>query len=96
MALSENEELARALGVASHPLRLDLLDAFASGLIRSPTDAALALGEGLPNVRHHVRVLLREGFLAPIGAESTSGTLEGRYEPTDRAHALLGAFASLT
>jgi hypothetical protein len=76
--------------------RENLLDAFASGLIRSPTEAALALGEGLPNVRHHVRVLLREGFLAPIGAEATSGMLEGRYEPTDRARALLGAFASLT
>jgi hypothetical protein len=96
MALSENEELARALGVASHPLRLDILDAFASGLIRSPIEAALALGEGLPNIRHHIRVLLREGFLAPVGAGGTGGAPGDRYEPTERARALIGAFASLT
>src|SRR4051794_20557531 len=65
MPLSQNEELARAIGAAAHPLRLDLLEAFANGLARRPEEVALVLSESLPNVRFHLRALQRSGFLAP-------------------------------
>jgi DNA-binding IclR family transcriptional regulator len=91
MALSKSEELARALGVAAHPLRLDLLDAFNRGLARTVADAATALGQGLPNTRHHIRVLERNGLLARAG-EGPAQTLE----PTARARTLVEALTALT
>jgi hypothetical protein len=95
MAPSESQDLARALGVAAHPLRINLLYAFTTGFVRSPTEAALAIGNSIPNVRHHIAVLQREGFLIPTSAGKTSGGLDSRYEPTDRARVLVDALGSL-
>jgi DNA-binding transcriptional ArsR family regulator len=95
MPLSENEELARALGVAAHPLRLDILEAFIDGLVRSPTEAALALGQSLPNVSHHIRVLQREGFLAQADVAAIGRGPHGRYAATDHARVLVDALSSL-
>jgi DNA-binding transcriptional ArsR family regulator len=94
MALSENRDLARSLGIASHPLRLDLLEAFVGGIVASPTEAALALGETRPNVLHHIRALQDAGFLAAMRGSLGSGP--GRYEATARARALVDALSSLT
>jgi hypothetical protein len=93
MSLSDKRELARALGVAAHPLRLDLLEAFSVSAVRSPTDAALLLGEPLGNVRHHVRVLESEGFLED--PREPPGDAESEYRPTRRARELVEALAAL-
>jgi hypothetical protein len=93
MRLSNKREVARVLGVAAHPLRLDLLEAFSVGTVRSPTEAALLLGEPLGNVRHHVRLLESEGFLEGL-AEGSTQSLSG-YRATARARELVETLAAL-
>jgi hypothetical protein len=95
MTLSDRQGLARALGVASHPLRLDLLDAFTRGLVASPTEAALLLGASLPNVSHHLHILQREGYLAIGGVEISEGSPGARYQATERARNLVEALATV-
>jgi hypothetical protein len=95
MPLSGNLALARAVGVAAHPLRLHLLELFTRGPVETAAEAALMLGESLPNVRHHLRVLHREQFLAPLSSDDATGNIEGRYQATDRANVLVDALSSL-
>lgn len=95
MPLSESHALARAVGVAAHPLRLDLLEVFTRGLAQTAAEAALMLGASLPNVRHHMGVLHREGFLAPGPPNNAAADSQGCYEATDDAGVLLDALTSL-
>jgi hypothetical protein len=95
MPLSDSETLARTLGAAAHPLRIALLDAFVARLVRSPTEAALLLGEGLANVRFHVGVLEREGLLSDVVSQKPLKRTGIQYEPTPRAHAVVEALSAL-
>jgi hypothetical protein len=96
MALSDNARLARALGAAAHPLRVDLLDAFTSGLVHTETEAALVLGHSVAHTRHHINQLVREGFLLALSTEPDTSRAACRYEPTERARVLVDALTTLT
>jgi hypothetical protein len=95
MPLSDRQQVASALGAAAHPLRLDILDAFACRLVQGPAEAALLLGATLGNVRHHVRDLHRAGLLTAVGGQRTASGLEGKYEATARAGDLVNALSEL-
>jgi hypothetical protein len=94
MPLSDDQELRAALFAAAHPLRLDLLQAFASGAVERPIDAAVALGAPTRNVRHHIQLLHKAGMLELTDALPVD-TDKARYSAGDRARRLIDALSLL-
>ena len=68
----------RVLKALAHPLRVDLLSAL-NLKVASPKMLAEELGEPLPNVSYHVRVLLDAGCIELVRTEPRRGALEHFY-----------------
>jgi DNA-binding transcriptional ArsR family regulator len=71
--------LAKAL---SHPLRQRILEVLAVRGEASPRELAEELGERLPNVSYHVRILADLECIEPTRTEPRRGAIEHFYRPT--------------
>jgi hypothetical protein len=67
----------------AHPLRLRLLEQFATGA-KTTKQAAETLGEPLTKLYHHVHALERAGLLVLRGTQRVRGAVEKYYEAAAR------------
>jgi DNA-binding transcriptional ArsR family regulator len=73
-----NQSLVKAV---SHPLRVEILEAFADRGELSPTQIAKALDQRLGNVSYHVNVLEHCGVIELVRTEPRRGALEHFFRP---------------
>jgi predicted transcriptional regulator len=95
VALSDSEELAQALRAATHPIRLDLLEAFIERAVETPSEAAEALFRPVGHVRHHIRALARAGLLELCETRAVRDQPDERYAATSTARTLVRALSSV-
>lgn len=77
--------------IATHPMRLRILQAVQAHGEVSPSTLAQELDERLGNVSYHVRTLLNRGMLELKRTEPRRGAVEHYYAVTPRAAAMLPA-----
>lgn len=76
------EALARA---QIHPLRLAIIEVYATGNELTPVEVQRLLGESkLGNVSYHTRALLADGFIELVRTEQRRGALAHYYQATSK------------
>ena len=75
--------------MVAHPLRMRIIEALDATHIKSPTELADELEEGLCNVSYHVRVLKDGGAIKLAHVKPVRGAVEHLYKPTPTGRALL-------
>ena len=73
----------RLIKAIAHPLRQRLLNALA-GDVASPSQLAAKLGERLPNVAYHMKILEECGAIELVDTRPARGALEHFYRATAR------------
>lgn len=84
----------RILKAIGHPLRQRILRSLNEG-VASPSDLARAMGEPLPNVSYHVKILLECDAIELVKTTPVRGALEHFYRATVRPHIDAEAWATL-
>ena len=82
MAMSNKDKNDAVLSALGHPVRREILRKLAesNGKGVSPTEIADDLGEKLPNVSYHIRILAKTGVLKLVKTEPRRGAIEHFYK----------------
>ena len=95
MPAARNDQLdPKVLKALAHPLRVDLLSAL-NLKVASPKQLSEEMGERLPNVSYHVRVLLDAGCIELVDTKPRRGALEHFYRAQMRPLFRLDEWAEL-
>jgi hypothetical protein len=80
----------------SHPVRLLILKFVIKKGTASPVQASRSLGENLPRIAYHTRVLVDFGVIELVSTRSVRGAIEHNYKPVQSAleHPILRAALS--
>src|SRR5947209_18981224 len=73
----------RIIKAVAHPLRQRILHALNQG-VASPNQLAQQLGERLPNVSYHIKILEKYGAIELVDTAPVRGALEHFYRATAR------------
>jgi DNA-binding transcriptional ArsR family regulator len=87
MAMSKKEKNDAILGALGHPVRRKILRYLenVNGSGASPSEMADELGEKLPNVSYHVRILAKTGALKLVKTTPRRGAIEHHYSRAGNA-----------
>jgi len=85
MGRADDSRTTDLLLALSHPLRREILRLLADEEPRSPSELATSLGQPLPSVSYHVRVLAGRGAVRLVRTEPARGSKRHFYLPTIEA-----------